>query len=160
MKVPTSSIASFGESTGATCASFFYSARLLFPNPRINSLSVICLLSNLTTPNSPHGFIQIGLINCFLLCKVHSVNLTAPVTAVLIFGYNLSLGRMGAPYPLIMLPGGGDLTPGELAPPYAICIVVVFIGLYGVHLQSEEFTRTSLAATAANEMSLEVSQKS
>ena len=87
------------------------------------------------------------------------VNLIVPVMALLVFGYNSSLGRTGAPYPLMMLPGGHDIPPGDLAVEYVLCIAVVFIALYGVHLQSEEFTRTSLAATAANAMSLEVSQK-
>ena len=58
-----------------------------------------------------------------------------------------------------MLPQGRDLPPGDLVSSYAVSIVVVLIALYGVHLQSEESTRSSLAATAANEMSLEVSQK-
>ena len=66
---------------------------------------------------------------------------------------------MGPPYPLMVFPGGFDQTPGELVQAYVRGIVVVLAAIYGVHLQSEEFTRTSLAATAANEMSLEVSQK-
>ena len=123
-----------------------------------NFMSVLVLFNILATPNSPQGFILIGIMMVVLLCKVHSLNLTVPVMAILIFGYNSTLGRMGAPYPLLMLPGGSDKTPGELLSPYAMCIAIVFIALYGAHLQSEEFTRTSLAATAGNEMSLEVSQ--
>ena len=41
----------------------------------INSLSVICLLSNLTAPNYPHEYIQIAIIIGYILCKVPSVNL-------------------------------------------------------------------------------------
>ena len=88
----------------------------------INSISALTLLGNLTVPNAPYVFNQIAIIISVLLCKVHSVNLTVPVMAVLIFCYNLSLGRMGAPYPLMMLPGGRDLTPGELVTPFVVSI--------------------------------------
>ena len=106
----------------------------------INSISVVTLFSMLSVPNAPYVFIQIGMIIAVLICKVHSVNHTVPVTSVLIWSYNSSLGRMGAPYPLMMLPGGGDQTPCELVSLYVICIACLFISLYGVHLQSEEFT--------------------
>ena len=78
-----------------------------------NSMSVIVLI-NLSTPNAPSNTTQIAIIICVLLCKVHSVNLTVPVTALLIFCYNSSLGRMGAPYPLLMLLHARDLKPDEL----------------------------------------------
>ena len=71
-----------------------------------NSISVICLLNMLTSPNSPYEFTFIGIIMIVLLCKAHSVNLIAPVMCLLVFGYNFSLGRTGAPYPLMMLPDG------------------------------------------------------
>ena len=58
----------------------------------------------------------------------------------------------------MMLPDGSDLSPGELATGYVQGIAAVLMALYGVHLQNGEFTRTSLAAAAANQMSLEVSQ--
>ena len=59
----------------------------------------------------------------------------------------------------MMLPDGSDSPPGTLVYSYVQGIVALLMSLYGVHLQTEEFTRTSLAATAANDMSLEVSQK-
>ena len=126
----------------------------------INSLSVVSVLNIVSTPYAPWEFPLIGQIMIVLVCKLDSVNVTVPVTALLVFGYNFSLGRMGAPYPLMMLPDGFDLSLGELVFSYAQGIVCVLMALYSVHLQTEEFTRTSLAATAANEMSLEVSQKS
>ena len=51
------------------------------------------------------------------------------------------------------------MSPGELVQAYIRGIATIFAATYAVHLQTEEFTRTSLAATAANEMSIEVSQK-
>ena len=125
----------------------------------INSLSVITVFNMLSTPNGPYEFVFIALIIILLVCKLDKVNLTVPVTALLVFGYNFSLGRTGAPYPLMMLPDGADSPPRNLIISYAQGIVIVLMALYGVHLQTEEFTRASLAATVANEMSLEVSQK-
>ena len=51
----------------------------------INSCSVLCLLYNLATPNSAQGIVQLALILAVPLCRMHSVNLTVPVTAYLIF---------------------------------------------------------------------------
>ena len=70
----------------------------------INSISAVVLLSMLSEPNLPFEFVLIAIMHIVILCKVPSVNLTIPVTAVLVFGYNFSFGRMGAPYPLMMLP--------------------------------------------------------
>ena len=88
----------------------------------VNSISVFNILDLLAFPNAPDGFIQIAIIIAVIVCKVHIVNLTVPVTAILIFCYNSTLGRMGAPYPLMMLPGGRDLTPGELVTPFVVSI--------------------------------------
>ena len=57
----------------------------------------------LTSPNSPYEFTFIGIIMIALVCKLDTVNVTVPVTGLLLFGYNFSFGRMGAPYPLLML---------------------------------------------------------
>ena len=124
-----------------------------------NSMSVVTLLQILTNPNAPWEYALIAYMFTVLICKVPSVTLIVPVTAFLIFCYNFSLGRMGAPYRLMMLPDGFELPPGELVYAYIRGIFIILAPLYAVHLQSEEFTRTSLAATAAIEMSLEVSQK-
>ncbi len=125
----------------------------------INSLSVTILLFILSNPNYPWEFTLIGIIIAVPITNMHSLNLISPITALVVFGYNFSLGRMGAPYPLMVFPEGFDQTPGELVQAYVRGIVVVLAAIYCVHLQTEEFTRTILAAAAAYEMSLEVSQK-
>ena len=124
-----------------------------------NSMSLFALVNIMSSPNAPYEFALIGVMMVVLLCKVPSMNLTVPFVVLLVFAYNFSLGRMGAPYPLMMLPDGSDDTPDDLVFSYIQCIAALLVSLYAVHLQTEEFTRTSLAATAANEMSLEVLQK-
>ncbi len=124
-----------------------------------NSMSVVTLLQMLTNPNNPFEFFLIAIMIVVLVCKTHIANLIAPVMALLVFGYNFSLGRMGAPYPLMVFPDGFDFSPGELVYDYIRGIFLILVALSAVHLQSEKFTQTILAATAANEMSLEVSQK-
>ena len=57
----------------------------------------------LSSPNQPYEFSLFALFIAVEVMKTPSVNLIVPVTALLIFCYNSSLGRMGAPYPLIML---------------------------------------------------------
>ena len=41
----------------------------------INSMSVLVLLGNLAHPNAPNGFLQIAIIICVLVCKMHIANL-------------------------------------------------------------------------------------
>ena len=124
-----------------------------------NIVSLTILLSVLACPNFPWEFALFTLLIALEIMKTPLVNLIIPVTTLIVFAYNFSLGRMGPPYPLLTLPDGSDSTPGELVTPYIRGVVIVLIGMCALHLQTEEFTRTSLAATAANEMSLEVSQK-
>ena len=91
----------------------------------INILSVTILLSVLTCPNFPWEFSLFTLFIGVEIMKVHSVNLIAPVTTLLVFCYNSSLGRMGAPYRLLMLPDGSDSTPGEFVQAYIRGIAIV-----------------------------------
>ena len=84
-----------------------------------NSVSVVTLLNMLATPNGPYEFILIGIMIIVLLCRAPSVNLAVPVMALLVFAYNFSLGRMGARYPLMKLPDGGGIPPGDLVTGYA-----------------------------------------
>ena len=90
-----------------------------------NSLSVTFLLFILCNPNYPWEFALIGLITAVSVLNVHSVNLIIPMASLFVFGYNFSLGRMGAPYPLMVFPGGFDQTPGELVQAYIRGIVIV-----------------------------------
>ena len=71
-----------------------------------NSTSVLVLLNLMSNMNAPFEFALIAIMLIVLLCKVPSVNLTAPVTVLLVFGYNFSLGRMGAPFPLMIFDFG------------------------------------------------------
>ena len=75
-----------------------------------NSLSVTLLLFILSSPNYPWEFSLFALFIAVEMMKVPSVNLIVPVIALLVFGYNFSLGRMGAPFPLMVLPEGRDST--------------------------------------------------
>ena len=83
----------------------------------INSISAITLLNMLACPNGPYEFILIGIMLIVLLCRAHSANLTVPVMALLVYAYNFSFGRMGPPYPLLMLPDGYDTRKGPLRGP-------------------------------------------
>ena len=62
-----------------------------------NSMSAIILTMMLSSPNGPWEFALVAIIIIVLLCKVPSLNVTAPVTALLVFGYNFSLGRASLP---------------------------------------------------------------
>ena len=66
-----------------------------------NSMSTLCLVNILNNPNGPNEFNLIAIMLIVLLCKVHIANLIAPLTALLVFAYNFSLGR--GSLPLIML---------------------------------------------------------
>ena len=83
-----------------------------------NFLAVTMLLFILCNPNYPWEFALIALMCCVPFLGMHSVNLIIPIACLLIFGYNFSLGRMGAPYPLMVFPGGFDQAPGELIQAY------------------------------------------
>ena len=93
-----------------------------------NSNSVLTLLGMLNSPNAAYEFSLIGTIIIVLLCKVHSANLTVPVMSLFVFAYNFSLGRMGAPYPLIVLPDGSDSPPGTLVYSYVHPSCTTFTG--------------------------------
>ena len=99
-----------------------------------NSMSVLTLVNMLNTPNSPWGFSLIAIIMVVLVCKVPNVNLTVPVMALLVFGYNFSLGRTGK-LPLMVLPDGGDVPHGDLVSAYVQGIAALLMALYGVYLK-------------------------
>ena len=126
-----------------------------------NALAIWNIISVLFSPDEPYHFPLLALMIVVILSNAHAkgVNLILPVVGVLLSGYNMSLGRAGKPYLLLMLPGGSDSTSTDLTIGNIQGFAVIFIVIYGLHLQTEEFTRTSAAAVAAVEMSLEVSQK-
>ena len=61
----------------------------------IHSVSVTVLLFMLCNPNYPWEFTLIAIIFAASILKVNTLNLITPITALFVFGYNFSLGRMG-----------------------------------------------------------------
>ena len=101
-----------------------------------NSIIVTVLIFILSGLNYPWEFTLIAMFMAVEVMKTPSVNLIVPVTALLVFGYNFSLGRMGAPYPLMVLPDGFDSAPGELFQGYMRGIAVILMAVYGLHHQT------------------------